>query len=440
MMAANYYGKDVLRRRLSIRFIADPGKPWYMGHIMDYNEADNSHLIKYDDGEQRWHNLAEDEAAEQLRWLPKGFKLPSTPGAKRDSPSDAATTPPPKRVRKTFEVTEAVAAAKKAQAERRAAAEAAARSNELAAQRAKEAAEKPADKEPAPKNDAQQAKAALLASIMAAKEEERRANAEERKVEVNAKVAEKAAALQAKAEAVEREKAAKAAAKRAAGPPYARPRGAPPRGKVWDANTGQWRWISAEAEADAHVRAAAALAAQAEREASAQARALTVAAQARALPSTAATEAAMFTAKLWEEEAAAAAAAARPRSSSAVGSSRPRGGYREKVCENAQSDECIPLPDEEGGGYGRVRTCAGCKRGWCEGCIRAYCEYKEGGPCAHCGIYICAPCHHDAKVQLALANCEPVDGIADEEVLCQKCSPWEPVAVPQWMLSVADEL
>ena len=199
--------------------------------------------------------------------------------------------------------------------------------------------------------------------------------------EVNAKVAEKAAALQAKAEAVEREKAAKAAAKRAAGPPYARPRGAPAKGQSGDANTGQWRWISAAAEADAHVRAAAALAAQAEREASAQARALTVAAQARALPSTAATEAAMFTAKLWEEEAAAAAAAARPRSSSAVGSSRPRGGYREKVCENAQSDECIPLPDEEGGGYGRVRTCAGCKRGWCEGCIRvAYCEYKEGGP------------------------------------------------------------
>ena len=144
------YGDEVIRRRIAICFTEDHGQPWCTctrhlhalfdccggpllttsfpracvadsGTVVDFDG--NRHLIKYVDGDQRWHNLGSDEAFGQLRWLEADAPLTAfdAPQNKRRYTKRAAlmeTTPPPKRT-KTKErppavMTEAVAAAKAA--------------------------------------------------------------------------------------------------------------------------------------------------------------------------------------------------------------------------------------------------------------------------------------------------------------------------------------
>ena len=42
---------------------------WYKGTVRDYDVAEGKHLIVYDDGDQQWLNLEEEQRAQQLRWL-----------------------------------------------------------------------------------------------------------------------------------------------------------------------------------------------------------------------------------------------------------------------------------------------------------------------------------------------------------------------------------
>ena len=56
-------------KSVSIQWTGTSRRPWYDGTIVDHNPTTNEHLIKYDDGEQRWHDLADEEAHGQLRWL-----------------------------------------------------------------------------------------------------------------------------------------------------------------------------------------------------------------------------------------------------------------------------------------------------------------------------------------------------------------------------------
>ena len=44
-----------------------PALPGYTGRIVDYSMVNGQHLIKYDDGDQKWHDLAHEKAFGQLR-------------------------------------------------------------------------------------------------------------------------------------------------------------------------------------------------------------------------------------------------------------------------------------------------------------------------------------------------------------------------------------
>ena len=61
---------------------------WFAGVVKDFNPGNNKHLIKYDDGEQKWHRLAEEE----LEW-PEGKPGNKThAGAAGDPSSPEAQT------------------------------------------------------------------------------------------------------------------------------------------------------------------------------------------------------------------------------------------------------------------------------------------------------------------------------------------------------------
>ena len=63
------YGEDVCARRISILFHGDNPETWHAGVVQSYSLTSGKHLIKYDDGDQRWHDLARDEADGQVRWV-----------------------------------------------------------------------------------------------------------------------------------------------------------------------------------------------------------------------------------------------------------------------------------------------------------------------------------------------------------------------------------
>ena len=60
-----HFGPEVKGKRVSVLF--DNSK-WYGGMIRDWSAIDDRHLVTYDDGETKWHSLADDEAAGMLRW------------------------------------------------------------------------------------------------------------------------------------------------------------------------------------------------------------------------------------------------------------------------------------------------------------------------------------------------------------------------------------
>ena len=66
------YDQLVIGRRLAIRFTGDRGKPWFEGEVASYaviGHHASEHLVHYDDGDTKWHNLGHEEYYGQLRWL-----------------------------------------------------------------------------------------------------------------------------------------------------------------------------------------------------------------------------------------------------------------------------------------------------------------------------------------------------------------------------------
>ena len=53
-----------------------------------------------------------------------------------------------------------------------------------------------------------------------------------------------------------------------------------------------------------------------------------------------------------------------------------------------------------------------------------YRELREGGACAACERFLCAPCHLEGKQTIARLNLEPPEDVGDDEVVCPMCSPW----------------
>ncbi len=44
----------------------DQGEAWCEGKVVDYSMATEMHLIRYDDGDSKWHALLEEQACRQL--------------------------------------------------------------------------------------------------------------------------------------------------------------------------------------------------------------------------------------------------------------------------------------------------------------------------------------------------------------------------------------
>ena len=59
------YGKEIKGERVSVLW---EGGRWYQGTVKDFNGFDE-HLIVYEDGDSRWHNVAEEEAENGVKWL-----------------------------------------------------------------------------------------------------------------------------------------------------------------------------------------------------------------------------------------------------------------------------------------------------------------------------------------------------------------------------------
>lgn len=62
------YGHEVCGRRVKIFWAGDVPPTWFEGIVHSIG-ADERHLIRYDDGENKWHNLGVEEASDQLQWI-----------------------------------------------------------------------------------------------------------------------------------------------------------------------------------------------------------------------------------------------------------------------------------------------------------------------------------------------------------------------------------
>ena len=63
------YSRQVLGERVSLLWLGDGPESWYTGTIKDYSESSGKHLVRYDDGDSKWHFLDIEEAIGQLHWL-----------------------------------------------------------------------------------------------------------------------------------------------------------------------------------------------------------------------------------------------------------------------------------------------------------------------------------------------------------------------------------
>ena len=86
-------GIQAVGKRIEGVFLCEGGLlQWYGGLITEFSESDGEHLVVYDDGEQKWHNLAEGVAQQTLRW-PSGADV----WEGRDESPDTARVPADQR-------------------------------------------------------------------------------------------------------------------------------------------------------------------------------------------------------------------------------------------------------------------------------------------------------------------------------------------------------
>ena len=76
---ADKWQYDAKKCRVRVHWTGCEPPEWFAGVIKDFNPGNNKHLIAYDDGEQKWHRLAEEE----LEW-PEG-----KPGSKTQEKAKA---------------------------------------------------------------------------------------------------------------------------------------------------------------------------------------------------------------------------------------------------------------------------------------------------------------------------------------------------------------
>ena len=65
------FGAQAIGRRVSLHWTAEPRKPWFSGRVAEYRPwaVPPTHLVAYDDGDQREHVLESEVAEGTLRWL-----------------------------------------------------------------------------------------------------------------------------------------------------------------------------------------------------------------------------------------------------------------------------------------------------------------------------------------------------------------------------------
>jgi len=83
-------GAEVVGSRLAIRWCGDQGKPWYSGRVAEWQPCDGTHLIAYDDGDQKAHNLADEESDGQLRWETSGPREAGRSSSSKSTASESA--------------------------------------------------------------------------------------------------------------------------------------------------------------------------------------------------------------------------------------------------------------------------------------------------------------------------------------------------------------
>ena len=89
------YGAEVVGSRLTILWTGDRGKPWFAGRVTEWRPYDETHLITYDDGDQKAHCLGDEEANGQLRWeKPRKRKLEQEAEAKVIETANTAAKKP----------------------------------------------------------------------------------------------------------------------------------------------------------------------------------------------------------------------------------------------------------------------------------------------------------------------------------------------------------
>jgi hypothetical protein len=65
-------------RRVKMLWSGDGPDTWYCGRVVQYAAPLDRHLVKYDDGESKWHDLSAEQAAGQLVWLQEGAESNGT--------------------------------------------------------------------------------------------------------------------------------------------------------------------------------------------------------------------------------------------------------------------------------------------------------------------------------------------------------------------------
>lgn len=84
------YGPEVLKRRVKVWWAGD--KKWFSGIVKQFS-AEGKHLVAYDDGDIKWHNLGNEEVHEQLKWV----DLPSSPPKRKRKIHDEAKHEAPRQ-------------------------------------------------------------------------------------------------------------------------------------------------------------------------------------------------------------------------------------------------------------------------------------------------------------------------------------------------------
>ena len=82
------YQQEVLKRRISVLWLGNGPDAWFSGTIKDFSTVDGRHLIKYDDGDSKWHDLTREIATGTVR-------LEQAPKKPKPKPKQPKPMPPP---------------------------------------------------------------------------------------------------------------------------------------------------------------------------------------------------------------------------------------------------------------------------------------------------------------------------------------------------------